>query len=61
VPEYFCKQVILEKTKDRRLSERIVVQNWIEKEMYAAAAPPVTDSVLVLYAEPIITGVPSMQ
>lgn len=56
VPEYFCKQVILEKTEDRRLAEGIGVQSWLAREKYAAAVPPVTDSILVLDAELIITG-----
>ena len=54
VPEFFSRQVIFEKTNSRKLAEQIIIKNWLGKEDYRTAAPPVTDHVLVVDAEQII-------
>jgi hypothetical protein len=50
VPEFFIRQVVYEKTNNRKLAESLIIKSWLGKDAYNAAAPILTDSVLVVDA-----------
>ena len=50
VPEFFVRQVVYEKTNNRKLGESLLIKNWLGKDAYNAAVPIFADSVLVIDA-----------
>jgi len=54
VPEFFTKQVIFEKTRNRKLAESLNVTSWLGKEEYLKAAHPMSSNTLLVDEEEIL-------
>ncbi|TMI83628.1 MAG: hypothetical protein E6H10_07535 [Bacteroidetes bacterium] len=54
VPEFFTKQVIFEKTRNRKIAENLIVKHWLGHEEYDKAAASVSSNTLVVDVEQIL-------
>lgn len=54
-PEFWIKQVVWEQTRNKALSDRIVVKHWLGKETYLKAGEQVTEGVLLVDVEQILS------
>ena len=54
VPEFFTKQVIFEKTRNRKIAENLIVKHWLGHEEYDKAATSVSSNTLVVDVEQIL-------
>ena len=54
VPEPFTKQVIFEKTGNRKAAENLIIKQWPGKEEYLKAAPQLSQNVTLVDVEEIL-------
>jgi hypothetical protein len=54
VPEFFTKQVIFEKTRNKKVAENLIVKHWLGHEEYDKAAAPVSSNTLLVDVEQIL-------
>jgi hypothetical protein len=54
VPEFFVKQVVFEKTGDRKIAEKLTIKSWPGKKEFLEASPPLSQRVLVIDTEEIM-------
>jgi hypothetical protein len=55
VPEFFVKQVVFEKTRDRALAEKLVVKNWLGTSEYLTAGEKASATTLVINADQLLS------
>jgi hypothetical protein len=56
VPEFLVKQLVFEKTGDRSLADKIVVQHWIGQSGYKQSGVKTGEGILLVDAENILTN-----
>jgi hypothetical protein len=56
VPEFFVKQVILEKTNSREIAEKLTIKHWLGKEEFLHSNPQVSKNILMIDVEQIINN-----
>jgi hypothetical protein len=54
VPEFFCRQIIYEKTKDRQLAEKVVIKEWLGEKAFRDSKAVILPNTLLIPAEEII-------
>jgi hypothetical protein len=54
VPEFFTKQVVFEKTNNRKIADTLVIQHWLGKEEYAKAHPLLSPNTMLVDVEEIM-------
>jgi hypothetical protein len=55
VPEFFVRQVVYEKTGNRKEAESLVIKNWAEKESFDKAVAPVSNRILLVDAGKLLS------
>lgn len=54
VPEFFTRQVVFEKTNNRKTAENLTIQHWLGKEEYTKAGPPLSPNTMLVDVEEIM-------
>ena len=54
VPEFFTKQVVFEKTGDRKTADNLTVKHWLGKEQYLKQPPAISPNSMVVDVEQIL-------
>jgi hypothetical protein len=55
VPGFFTKQVVFEKTRNRSMAERLVIKHWLDKEEFIKSAPRLSQNILLVDTEEIMS------
>jgi hypothetical protein len=56
VPEFFAKQVVFEKTRNRAVAEKLIVKHWLGKEEYDKAGLLVSSNTMLVNVEEILNS-----
>jgi hypothetical protein len=54
VPEFFTKQVVFEKTNNRKTADNLTIKHWLGKEEYIKADPPLSPNTMLVDVEEIM-------
>jgi len=54
VPEFFTRQVVFEKTNNRKTADNLTIKHWLGKEGYTKAAPPLSPNTMLVDVEEIM-------
>jgi len=54
VPEFFTRQVVFEKTNNRKTADNLTIKNWLGKEEYTKAGPPLSPNTMLVDVEEIM-------
>ncbi|MCW3118410.1 MAG: hypothetical protein JWM28_2492 [Chitinophagaceae bacterium] len=55
-PEFLVKQIVFEKTGNRRVAEKLVVKNWLGQEAFLTSAAPISQKTLIINTEKIMNA-----
>lgn len=55
VPEFFVKQVVFEKTGDRKIAEKLIIEHWLGKAAFLEAAPQLSENIMLIDTEEIMS------
>ena len=54
VPEFFTKQLVFEKTSDRKTAESLIIKHWLGREEYQKENPPLSPNTMLVDVEEIM-------
>jgi hypothetical protein len=54
VPEFFTRQVVFEKTNNRKTADNLTIKHWLGKEEYTKATPPLSPNTMLVDVEEIM-------
>ena len=54
VPEFFTRQVVFEKTNNRKTADNLTIKHWLGKEGYTKAGPPLSPNTMLVDVEEIM-------
>ena len=56
VPEFFVKQLVFEKTGDRKLAEKLTIKSWLSKKEFLDSSSQLSKHTLIIDIEEIMNS-----